>query len=440
MRQGTSLALAVVALLLALSGPLSVGQAAHENQGDQGLQGGWAVDNSGHVDFVQGPASQFPLMQSAGAGWVRINFRLGECFSDWTSMGCNGQTALQVYDEVVTLAESHNLQVLGLLSNESWRGTQTQWTASNAETTGGNGDNLYLRDFAQKAAGTLADYFAERITEWEIWNEPNAWTTRDNRGNPTGGTYIYPSNFAWLLRRSYEAIKAVQPRATVISGGLFAHDGGGVAVTIAENSETKRVTKRGELGAVGTARADNPTPQPACSSTLVSGAGYLCATYEMGVQKAGWKAGAYPLDQIGQHLYLDQDRTTSGTKLTAYLQDLHSAYVAYEGSTTDKQIHVTEVGWTTASVSLTVQADNLRTAYNTFRDTSYVGRAYWFSVQDVPVAALFYGIVNTEKQPKPAFTAYQESAVYEADRTSRTSPGRAALAEGVIGLDPSVGR
>jgi hypothetical protein len=93
-------------------------------QGHQGLQGGWAISDSGQVGFAHGLSDGLPLIQSAGAGWVRINFRLGQCFTDWNSIGCNNQTALQVYDLVVTNARAANLQVLGLLSNEAWHGDQ----------------------------------------------------------------------------------------------------------------------------------------------------------------------------------------------------------------------------------------------------------------------------------------------------------------------------
>jgi hypothetical protein len=57
-------------------------------QGNQGLQGGWAIADSGHVNFVHSLVSEMPYMQQAGAGVLRINFRLGACFSDWTSTGC----------------------------------------------------------------------------------------------------------------------------------------------------------------------------------------------------------------------------------------------------------------------------------------------------------------------------------------------------------------
>src|SRR4051794_18354402 len=180
-------------------------------QGKQGLQGGWAIDDLGRVNFVHSVSQQLPLMQQAGAGVVRLNFRLGACFSDWTSIGCatadQPRTALGLYDQVVDMATQRNLKVIGLISNESWHGTQAQWTANNSENAGGSGDNAYLRAFATTAAGVLAQHFAGRITSWEIWNEPNAWSDNPSPGVFTGSSFMYPSNFAWLLKRSYSAIK-----------------------------------------------------------------------------------------------------------------------------------------------------------------------------------------------------------------------------------------
>src|SRR5690349_14240576 len=58
------------------------------SQGRQGLQGGWAIDNAGHVNFYHSLVSEMPYMVQASAGAIRINFRLGDCFSNWTSRGC----------------------------------------------------------------------------------------------------------------------------------------------------------------------------------------------------------------------------------------------------------------------------------------------------------------------------------------------------------------
>jgi hypothetical protein len=395
-------------VLLALALPLAEAVAP----GNQGLQGGWAIDDSGNVGFAHSVSSQLPIMQDAGAGWVRINFRLGNCFADWTTIGCNGKTALQTYDPLVNDTRSRGFNVLGLISNESWPGNQSAWIASNTEVATGTGDNAYIQSFAQNAAGVLAAHFDSRIGAWQVWNEPNAWTSTDDSGNPTGGTFIYPSNFAWMLKRSHSAIKSGSAGATVVSGGLFGHDQGGNTVTSAANGGAVNVLKRGTLVGAAAKNGNKPTPPPpaTCSSSISSGADYLCATYARGIENAGWTSGSYPLDEIGQHIYVDIGGRTSASKITRYLKDVRDAYAFYEGATTSKRTSVTEIGWTTAFVSERVQSQNLRTAYETIRSTSYVTRGYWFFIQDIPAAQLFFGLVDPNGNQKSAYSAYQTYA------------------------------
>ena len=235
---GTRIALAFICAAVVLLTPASLATTpalAQVAQGNQGLQGGWAVDDSGRVRFFHSSSDQFPIMRDAGAGWVRINFRLGACFSSWTTTttcaGTDGATALAVYDKVVDNARSSNLKILGLFSNESWPGSQAQWTANNAENNPTNsttrtGDNAYVKAFSEQAVRVVVDRYKGKISQWEIWNEPNAWTYLDPQGNPAGGSFLYPSNFAWLLKRSHTQVKAVQPGGTVIAGGIFGHDNG----------------------------------------------------------------------------------------------------------------------------------------------------------------------------------------------------------------------
>jgi hypothetical protein len=64
----------------------------------------------------------------------------------------------------------------------------------------------------------------------------------------------------------------------------------------------------------------------------------------------------------------------------------------------------------TASAS---QAENVQTAYTTFRSTSFVTRADYFTVQDVPEGNVFYGLVQGDGTTyKPAFAAYQKWTAY----------------------------
>jgi hypothetical protein len=377
-------AVATLALLVLVFS--SAVDAHAQDEEHQGLQAGWAVDDLGNVNFTSSFSLQNRYMHEAEASWIRLNFRLGACYQDWTTTGCNGRTALQTYDEVVDIALSHGFQVLGLVGHEAWHGNQAEWTAHNAEHAGGSGDNRYLRQFGDHAATVLATHFKSKIRYWEVWNEPNAWTERDSAGRPVGGSFLYPSSFAWALTHAYEAIKLARPDAIVISGGLFGHDLGDPAILFAR------------------------TP---CPTGVPSGADYLCATYEMGLAHVGWQPDAFPFDHVGQHIYIDGGGPTSEEKLRFYLEDVRDAYLLYEGAESRKTTHITEFGWSTKDLSPEIQAQNLLTAYDTFRQVGYVARAYWFHAQDVPEANLFYGLTDASGLKKRAFSVYQDVAAYD---------------------------
>lgn len=388
-------ALALVVATLLTAAP------ARADEEHQGLQAGWAVDDQGNVNFTSSYTLQNRFMHEAEASWIRLNFRLGACFQDWINPGCNGRTALETYDEVVSMARSHGFQVLGLIGHEAWHGNQDEWNANNAEDARGNGDNPYLQRFGDHAATVLATHYKDQIRAWEIWNEPNAWTERDEVGRPRGGSFIYPSGFAWALTRGFEAVKQAQPDAIVISGGLFGHDLGDPAVLFARDP---------------------------CPTGVPSGADYLCATYEMGLRHAGWQPGAYPFDHVGQHIYIDGGSLTSEEKLRIYLDEIRDAYLSYEGVDSRKTTHITEFGWSTKDMPQELQAENLLMAYDTFRQVGYVARAYWFHAQDVPEAGLFYGLTDADGRKKRAFDVYLDAAAFGAPEGSDdvVSPASAA--------------
>jgi len=60
-----------------------------------------------------------------------------------------------------------------------------------------------------------------------------------------------------------------------------------------------------------------------------------------------------------------------------------------------------------------VQANNVLVAYDTFRETSYVARTFWFSGRDVPEGGLFFGLAEASGRKKTAFTVYQDVASYD---------------------------
>jgi hypothetical protein len=138
---------------------LAVPPAARAQEEHQGLQAGWAIDDTGNVNFTSSFSLQNKYMHEAEASWIRLNFRLGACYKDWVSRGCNGRTALETYDEVLDIAAAHGFQVLGLIGHEAWPGGQEDWNANNAEHAGGDGDNPYLRHLGDDAATVLATQF-----------------------------------------------------------------------------------------------------------------------------------------------------------------------------------------------------------------------------------------------------------------------------------------
>lgn len=413
----------VASLAAAVGSPPPASLSAQVTTGSQGIVSGWVIDDQGRVDFPGSRVGLFSAMREAGAGWVRIELRLGPCFADWTSPGCDtaqGPNALSVYDLAIAEARAQGLLVLGLVDYLSWPGTQSQWTANNAEHNRterygvcrneagrySGGCNGWIQRFADNAVAVLASHYdgvnGPLVDHWEIWNEPNAWTYSPAPGVYEGGYFLYPSNFAWILRLSHEAIKAAQPNAVVISGGLFAFD------------VDDRLNRSGAYTPPTTGPVTSA--QSRCAAVLAagqSGSRYLCAVYEMGRLRAGWRSGATPFDHIGQHLYVDQWKRTTRQAILAYLQELRYAYRDIEGQDTPKQIYITEVGWTTDTVSSVVQAENLQVAFEqAFRPTPFVARAFWFLFRDEPDAALRYGLIDGDGSRKPAFAAFQQSAAY----------------------------
>ena len=338
--------------------------------GNQGLQYGAVIDNSGNILFTDDAAAK---VAASGAGWIRINFRLANgYFLDWTDTIQHGYSALSRFDTIVDSARSHNLKVLGELSNEAWNGWLSMWQESNAEVEGGNGDNTYLQQFSKKAAVVLAQHFAGRIDTWEVWNEPNQ-----------PATYLYPSNFAQLLAHVYTDTRAAGiTTATFVSGG----------VTSVQDSAGK-------------------------ITAASSGADYLTQTYTKGRQLAGWNTiklntGSYPLDAIGQHLYIDGFAKTTAPRLRTALKYVRDAYVQSEGGSTTKKTIITEFGWSTRNVSERTQSSNLQVAYTEYQNTTYLQNAYWFFLRDETAPNLYFGLLRPDSSQKPAWTTYQTYAHY----------------------------
>ncbi|REE66993.1 hypothetical protein A8990_1452 [Paenibacillus taihuensis] len=375
-----SVAMLIAVVMLTAFAFSGVKQAAAA--GPQGLQFGRPIDDSGNILITDQVAQE---LADSGAGFVRLNFRLGPYTSDTTAF-------YNTYDTIVNRLRSKGLQVIGLLSNESWPGTQSDWTENNAENNvSGNGYNDFIDAFGYMA-GRVAGHYDGVIKYWEVWNEPNCWGSNPSPGVYTGCSYIYPSNFAAMLGHVYTQMKYYNNYdVQVISGGVFGHDIAGY-------------------------------------SSGSAGADYISDTYYEGTAVGSWNwihdhTGSYPLDHIGQHVYIDQGGAVNTTQLNNYINYIHDAYAAYEGSGTTKKIFMTEIGWTTDEVSESVQASNITSAYNVMKASPYVQTAVWFYLQDEP--DLKYGIFKTtgfgSSDKKTGWTNYRNASAYEGKLSNGTT-------------------
>lgn len=329
---------------------------------ESGLQDGWALDDGGNILFTKEVAQS---IAGAGARWVRINFRLGRRYPDWEWVApLDRSTALMRYRQIVANARAANLKILGLLSNESWHGHQEDWQQNAAERIrGASGGNDYLEAFAKKTTHVIRSFMG-MVDCWEIWNEPNMWTQRAPDGGYTGGSYIYPSNFVWLLCRMRAELQTCGAgNIPLISGGLFAFD-----ATTADD--------------------------------------YLVATFENG---KWFDKRAVPVQGIGYHLYIDQGGPVEAQKIHRYLDTLRTTTRTNRCETLP--FWITEIGWSTKSVSDEVQAANLSTAYDACNARDDVQSAIWFQRIDIPPAGLAFGLLRADGSKKPSWDASKQAAI-----------------------------
>lgn len=307
-------------------------------------------------------------LAETGAQVARFDVTLG-AYPSWD------EAILGRYSDVVQRLAQAGLTIIGLLGPgivamaiQDEQNPQS-WNFDNSENSasGSGGENSYIDSYVIAAGQIVAGLPA--ITRWEVWNEPNAWASHTGT-QYSGHSFIYPSLYATLLRGAYAAIKAVQPGATVITGGLLGHNNQGVLS--AENS----------------------------------GAGYLQRLYD--ALALGGPRAQPPCDAIGQHLYVDQGGPVDPAHLQQYLDDVHGVILANEGAAATRPVFITEAAWTTAPGAVTpeVQAANLAALYRVCRANPFVAATCWFELRDSPPGNLYYGVYNADWSPKPSFGTF----------------------------------
>ena len=274
---------------------------------------------------------QARMLEAAYVRSVREEF-------DWTlSEPRQGWFEWAKFDQAVEVLRAHNVAVLGKLVYSA------QWASS--APSGASSPTLYPprnpADYAAWARAVVHRY-KDRVHIWEIWNEENNPTFWRPAPNATA--------YAALLKAAYAAIKAEDPTATVLIGGVSTND-------------------RVFLDKVRAAGA--------------------------------WNS----FDAVAIHTYVSGSPETS--VLAKWLADT-KAFVKSVGS---KPIYITEFGWSTNSgsgISQTTQAQYLERAYMMAARAGIAG-IYWYQFQARSVSASSvndnYTVVNPDGTPRPAYAA-----------------------------------
>jgi hypothetical protein len=297
--------------------------------------------------------------KESGARWVRV-------FVGWHSIekADNSYDGFQ-FDALRKTIDRHvanGLNVLVIVHQTP------SWASGTSNTATPPRDPATYADFLK----FLATNFKGKVKAWELWNEPNddAYPGEFWEGPPN------PAAYTALLKATYPVIKAVDPSAIVVTGGLVANDFQFVEGIIAAGG-------RDYFDAVGV------HTDTACLTS--------------------------PPDEF----YREPDGRIGRYSFTGY-REIHAI--------TGKPIWMTELGWSTTpagcqrgmragtkpgGVSEALQAAYLTAGFQCLHSDPYVAVAMWFSLQDVSTSEIDdhrLGLLRDNGSAKPSFNAFRAFA------------------------------
>lgn len=191
----------VVAAVIAVGGVSSVARAApvFPAAGYGFSEGSWMLNLS-----PEDLSRELDAVAATNATWLRVLF-------DWNKAEpYQGVYDWSAFDRIVAAAGARGLRVLGNIAfTPNWaRPTLSFFTAP-------PDDPAAFADFSK----AVVNRYGSRISNWEIWNEPNLPLFFGFGGDRA-------NRYAEILKAVYPAIKSVQPNSTVIAAGLSRAGGG----------------------------------------------------------------------------------------------------------------------------------------------------------------------------------------------------------------------
>ncbi len=292
--------------------------------------------------------SALDAIAATGVRWLRLDF-------DWSVIQAGGPNEYDWshVDPLVVGARGRHLAVIALVTyTPQWarpRGAPDKAPPSNPD------------DFARFVSTAAQRYRDLDVTTWEIWNEPNVSTFWYPRPNPEGYTA--------LLMRASSAIRAVEPKATIITGGL------------------------------------------APASNNASGSQIEDRTFLTRVYNAG---GAGFFDAVALHPYSFPHLPLFPADYNTFLTTPGLYQVMVQHGDAAKKIWATEIGAPTAggggAVSETEQSRILVQAFGQWTQWTFTGPMIWFSYADASADPYnrdaHFGLVDAQGAAKPSLAVF----------------------------------
>jgi hypothetical protein len=307
--------------------------------------------------------TQVAAVKALGTHWVRM-------FATWSDLeperGSYSTFWLEYYEKTISSLPAGTKVILDVVDTPAWE------TGSNNDLTPPSNPQEYAA-----LVGMLAHRYAGKVQAYEIWNE------EDTAGWWAGGPN--PAAYTQLLQATYPVVKAADPSATVVLGGLTGNDYQFLEGVYASGG-------KGSFDAVGV------HTDTACN---------IASPYEF-------------LRGTDNRLIPDS--------FLAY-REVHAVMVA---NGDEKPIWMTEMSWRTSEATCTEgtwagqkaegvseqqQATYLKQAYNCLAQAPYVQVALWFQMQDEGSAVS--GLLRSDGSRKPSFGAMRS---YAAEGNSLNEP------------------
>ncbi len=344
--------LATLAFAMASAGPSSAAAAtvtpcAPTLPGAPGIAAGSAITSS-NPSFV---TAELNGLQALGSRWLRLDVA-------WSDIQGNGPTSYDWSraDPPIEGAVARGINVdASLLYTPGW-----------AAPAGAYDDHFPPTDpslFAAFATTAVRRYAPLGVHTWEIWNEPNS----PDFWRPSADV----ARYAALLKQAYVAIKAVDPTATVLTGGT--------------------------------------SPESTTGNSL-SPVDFLSGLYDNG-------AGGY-FDAVAHHPYTWPAWPSYVASWSAWSQmndtnpSLRSVMTAHGDA--NKQIWATEYGAPTNEVSETDQASMITSAFQQFRAQPWAGPLFVYSYEDLGTDPSnrenWFGLMGYDASLKPSWSAFQSAS------------------------------